>query len=376
MRTDKDALESAIRKNNADEISSMIRSILDSNDQNLLQTLIENHLGVEALKYAISLNNFEMTSALIDKGVNVEDNGVMKTATASRNLDIIKKVFNAIASNKDLLIESRNTALTYAIEDMNWALVNFLIEQGVDDINKENTLLLLNAAIQKNDNQILDLLLGKKNLDFNTSNLRHNPLIIAADLGNKYALRTMLFEKGGDPYLAGFIDVTMHYIGRSNRYGIASKIENEDIKQVITDYLALEQDFKENFANKVKDKLTKYKGANSLEEAYKEITVALKDLVQDDDKKFTSAFHKEEIKIQLNFLDKFIIEIKALLGLSNKLDAAQERIFMRIEEKIYAGIRSSELFKELEPSLKKNVSAAKAEQIAAERENTCARKER
>ncbi|MDF3048296.1 MAG: hypothetical protein K0R73_1414, partial [Candidatus Midichloriaceae bacterium] len=360
---------------------SALMMIVDSGNLDLLQTLIDKKLGVEALEYAITSGNFWMAKACVNKQIKVETKvgrvyPILAAAITSGDLDIMNMIFSKV-SDQNLLTTFKNEALHYAIKQGDLEMVKSLIDQGANINYALSSIPPISSAILLGHMEIADLLLAQEKLNVNIlPRDENNPLRIAIKYNKVDVLRKMLFEKGGDLYSQDIVT----YNQNKEYYINDGIVENEASKQVITEYLSLERDFREKFADKAKEKIANHTGVNSLESAYKEINIALKDLVQDDDKKFTSAFRTKEIKIKLNFVDKFIIEIKALLGLSDKLDTAKERICMRIEEEIYKAIKNSELFKKLTPELEGNISVtkaltgieeklSKAEKVAAERAN-------
>jgi ankyrin repeat protein len=338
---------------------SALMIIVDSGNLDLLQTLIDNKLGAKALKYAITSVNLEMVKACLDQNVSVVDEDrwfhpILSAAVASKDLNIMNMIFSKV-HNPALL----GSELELAIANGDLETVEFLVGRGAN-ISKTNIARPpICIAIAEGHTEIIDFLLAQEELDLNAfSGLGTNPLNVAAEYNRADILRKMLFVKGADPYIGGTIGD--FYISSNGKYAINPHITDEESKQVIAEYLTLEREFREKFADKAKEKIANYKGNAPLENAYKEINITLKDLLQDDEKKFASTFSTEQIKIKLNFVDKFIIELKELLGLANKLDATQERIMIRLEEKIYEAIKNSELFKKLSPELEGNVSVAKA----------------
>jgi ankyrin repeat protein len=342
---------------------SALMIIVDSGNLDLLQTLIDNKLGAKALEYAITSRNLEMVKACLDKGVNVETevglNDIITEAIISQNLDIMDLVFKKIPNTSIMLSSYKNLALNHAVDKGDSEMVKFFIEKGADVNSSMSSIPAISRAIMEGNPEITSFLLDQKALNVNVERFSQwNPLSIALQYKKADVLREMLFSKGGDPYYTGIIT---DFSNLKEEYEINLRIQTDaNSKQVITEYLTLEREFREKFADKAKDRIANYEMPASLKDAYEEINFALKDLLEDSEKKFASAVQTEQIKIKLNFVDKFIIEIKELLGLSDKLDAAQERIMIRLEEKIYEAIKNSELFKKLSPELEGNVSVAKA----------------
>ena len=114
-----------------------------------LQSVDDQFILNDLLKFSISLNRHGSTKIIINKGVNINDD-IMSYASKYNNQRMVEFLLNHNVGNKeDSMLEAINAG--------NYEIVNMLLDHGVDANNEK----FLKRSIEHNKNEITYLLLSK-----------------------------------------------------------------------------------------------------------------------------------------------------------------------------------------------------------------------
>lgn len=319
---------------------------------------VPNQHGLTPLLSSASMGDIKTVEFLISRGANLEAkdyDGMTPLMHAVTNGDantvavLIKAGVDVNAVEGDGL-----TALAMAAARGDANTVQLLLDSGatVDLLDKENNTPLMYAAINGNVGTINALI--KAGADVNAVDHQGKRVL---ELVNKHskdaAAMKALITHGADPYVAGLIEE------KGGKIVINDKVTDAGMKNVLLGYVKLEQEFKEKFADRIvsgiKDQDIDFYNVDD------RINNIIKSVLKEDSKgKFANIIKQSASapKIELAFIDKFIISLQAILP-----DSWVESSMDAVKQQLNAAVQKMEVFKPLSTELERELKTF-AEKVA------------